>query len=97
METPLPVSQYLAKLPNFLASSLWDVLVGMQFADAAWKSKDGRAEGGGPQGYNKSGKVRFYRSLADHGVPPSGHVRKIFFVFAAAAVGAIGGVYRHSS
>ncbi|CAM9436333.1 unnamed protein product [Ascophyllum nodosum] len=50
-------SAYLAKLPTFLSSSLWEVLVGMQFADAAWKDKDGQAGGTGLEGHDASGKV----------------------------------------
>lgn len=51
-------SAYLAKLPKFLGSALWDVLAGMQFADVAWRGKAAKADGVGLDGLNSSGKVR---------------------------------------
>lgn len=51
------VSQYLAKLPNFLASALWDVLAGMQFADVAWRGKAAKADGAGLDWLPASAKV----------------------------------------
>lgn len=49
--------QYLAQLPIFLASALGDVLVGMQFADFAWRGKGAKADGTGKEWLSTSGKV----------------------------------------
>lgn len=51
------LAQYLAKLPGFLASALWDVLVGMQFADVALRDKDRKDGAKGPEVLSSSGKV----------------------------------------
>ncbi|CAM9165011.1 unnamed protein product, partial [Scytosiphon promiscuus] len=50
-------SAYLAQLPIFLASALGDVLVGMQFADFAWKGKGAKADGSGKEWLSASGKA----------------------------------------
>lgn len=52
-----PNEQYLAQLPIFLASALGDVLVGMQFADFAWRGKGAKADGTGKEWLSTSGKV----------------------------------------
>lgn len=56
--------QYLAKLPLFLASALGDVLVGMQFADFAWKGKGAKADGTGKEMIATAGKVQQYSSVS---------------------------------
>lgn len=55
--------QYLAQLPICLASSLGDVLMGMQFADFAWRGKGAKADGTGKEWLSTSGKV------SHHSVP----------------------------
>lgn len=51
------IEQYLAKLPSFLASALWDVLVTTQFGDVAWRGKADKANRMGLEGLTSSGKV----------------------------------------
>ena len=53
----MSIGQYLAKLPNFLASALWDVLVATQFGDVAWRGKADMAHRMGLEGLSSSAKV----------------------------------------